>query len=67
MNALNIQLTAEDLTLLATASDLNVSSFTLAPAQLAPYATGAAILWQVEATLPDGDRVTSRTFVTRVR
>ena len=62
-----VRVTAEDLTLLTTASDLNVPSFTVAPAQLAPYPAGAAILWQVEATLPDGDRVASRTFVTRVK
>jgi hypothetical protein len=63
----HVRVTDEDLTLLATAADLNVPSFTLAPVQLAPYPAGAAILWQVEATLPDGERVTSRTFVTRVQ
>ena len=42
------------------------SSLVAAPL-LSALPAGATVLWQVDAYLPDGERVTSRTFVTHVR
>jgi hypothetical protein len=58
--------TTEDLRVLATAADLMTAEFTVEPAVLAELPGGAGVLWQIETSLPNGDRVTSPTFVTRV-
>jgi hypothetical protein len=39
---------------------------TIDPAQLADLPRGSNVLWQVEVTLPDGERASSPTFVTRI-
>jgi len=62
-----IRVTAEDLAVLAFAADLDAPEFLVAAPLLAHLPAGATVLWQVDAYLPDGDRVTSRTFVTHVR
>jgi hypothetical protein len=62
-----VRVTTDDLTVLATAADLGVPEFLVAAPLLSGLPPGATVLWQVDAYLPDGERVTSRTFVTRVR
>lgn len=62
-----IRVTTEDLVVLATAADLAVPEFSVPPPLLATLPAGATVLWQVDAYLPDGERVTSRTFVTHVK
>jgi hypothetical protein len=62
-----IRVTTDDLTVLAAAADLGVPEFLVAAPLLSRLPAGAAVLWQVDAYLPDGQRVTSRTFVTHVR
>jgi hypothetical protein len=62
-----IRVTTEDLTVVTTAADLEVPEFLVAAPLLAQLPPGATVLWQVDAYLPDGERVTSRTFVTHIR
>ena len=62
-----IRVTTEDLVVLATAADLAAPEFSVAAPLLSHLPPGATVLWQVDAYLPDGERVTSRTFVTHVR
>lgn len=62
-----VRVTTEELVVLATAADLSTPEFHVAAPLLSTLPSGATVLWQVDAYLPDGERVTSRTFVTRVR
>jgi hypothetical protein len=61
-----VRVTTEDLRVLTTAEDLTEAAFAVDPAVLAGLPAGAAVLWQVDAALPGGERLTSPTFVTRV-
>lgn len=61
-----VRVTTEDLRLLVTAADLTRPEVTIDPAQLADLPRGSNVLWQVEVTLPDGERASSPTFVTRI-
>ena len=61
-----IRVTTDDLTLIAMA-DIDEAEFRVAPTLLSRVPEGAVVLWQVEAHLPDGQRVTSPTFGTGVR
>ena len=60
-------MTTEDLQVLATAADLTASEFEVEPAVLARLPSGARVLWQVDVSLPNGERLTSSTFITRVK
>ena len=62
-----VRLTTESLQVLATAGDLDGTEWVVDPSALANVATGSTVLWQVEATLPSGDHVTSETFTIQVR
>jgi hypothetical protein len=62
-----IRVTTADLVVLATAADLVAPEFLVEAPLLSQLPAGATVLWQVDAYLPDGERVTSRTFVTHVR
>jgi hypothetical protein len=62
-----VRVTTEDLSVLATAADLSAPEFWVEAPLLSALPAGATVLWQVDAYLPDGERVTSRTFVTHVR
>jgi hypothetical protein len=62
-----VRVTTAELDAVVTAADLEVPQFTVPADRLSSVATGAIVLWQVDAFLPDGQRVTSRAFVTRVR
>ena len=61
-----VRVTTEDLRVLTTAEDLTEAAFAVDPAVLAGVPAGAPVLWQVDASLPGGERLTSPTFVTRV-
>ena len=61
-----VRLTTEDLRVLATAADLTAPELVVEPAVLAGLPGGASVLWQVDVSLPAGQRITSPTFVTRV-
>ena len=55
-----------DLDVLVETSGLEEPAFRISPQDLAAVPTGGTILWQVEATLADGEVVTSPTFVQRL-
>jgi hypothetical protein len=59
----DIRVATEDLSVIAQAHDLEAPSFVVPQQALSELPRGARILWQVHATLPDGRRVASRTFV----
>ena len=62
-----VQVTTEDLRLLSTVRDLTRPEVVIDPARLADVPRGSRVLWQVEVTLPDGERAVSPTFVTGVQ
>jgi hypothetical protein len=62
----DVRVTTEDLRVLATAADLTDPELVIGRDLLQGVASGARILWQVDTSLPDGARVSSRTFVARV-
>ena len=62
-----VQVTTEDLRLLVTTADLTRPEVTVDAARLADVPQGSRLLWQVEVTLPNGERTRSSTFVTRVQ
>jgi hypothetical protein len=55
-----------DLVPLAAAQDLEVTEYLVPAAALEPVSDGESIVWQVEASLPDGRRVASEAFVVRI-
>jgi hypothetical protein len=61
-----VRVTTEDLQVLATAADLTDAQFAVEPAVLAGLPANGSVLWQVDVSLPNGERVTSPTFITRV-
>ena len=63
----DLRVTTEDLQVLATATDLTGSQFIVPSTQLAAVPDGANVFWQVDASLPTGERITSTTFVVQVR
>jgi hypothetical protein len=62
-----VRVTTEDLQVLATVSDLGVPELVLDAGALSAVAPGARVFWQVDATLPGGERVSSETFIVRVQ
>jgi hypothetical protein len=62
-----VRVMSENLQLLAAAADLTVPELVVAPAALAALPAGAIVLWQIDVSLPSGERITSPTFVNRIR
>ncbi len=62
-----IRVTTEDLTVLVTADELTAPEYMVDASALAPVPAAGRVLWQVEVNLPDGQRIASRTFSTRVQ
>jgi hypothetical protein len=62
----DVRVTTEDLRPLATVTDLTTPELVVEGDRLSTVASGARILWQVEVALPEGERVSSQTFVARV-
>jgi hypothetical protein len=62
-----VRILSENLQTLATATDLTEPEIVVDPAALAGVPAGAVVLWQVDVVLPTGERLTSPTFVNRVR
>jgi hypothetical protein len=62
-----VRVATEDLRLLASVADLSEPELVVEEAILAHLVTGSRIFWQVEARLPDGERVVSPTFVVRLQ
>ncbi len=62
----DVRVTTEDLRVLAEARGLETPSYQVAAAALAQLPAGSRVFWQVEASLADGDRLTSKTFFVRL-
>ena len=63
----DVRVTTGDLRVITTAAGLDTPELVLTPGQLADVAPGDRILWQVDAVLQDGARVSSPTFAVAVR
>jgi hypothetical protein len=61
-----LRATTEDLQVLATAADLTAPEFVIERAVLSGLPGGASVFWQVDVSQPNGERLTSSTFITRV-
>lgn len=62
-----IQVTDERLATIAEAAGLSTPEFQVPETALLRLPEGAKVLWQVKAVFPDGERVTSATFLVRVK
>lgn len=62
----NLQVATEGLEKISEARGLTAAAYEVPPPALASLPSGAKLLWRVEAVAPDGARVTSATFVSRV-
>lgn len=61
-----VRLSTQDLAVLLEQQDIYGSEFLVPSAALEGVASGEQVLWQVEARLPDGKRLSSETFVVAV-
>ena len=62
-----VRVTTEDLRVLATVEDLTVAELVVERERLTDLSPGARVLWQVDVSVPSGERVSSETFVARVQ
>ena len=62
-----VRVTTEDLQVLTTAADLPAAEYVVPAETLTSVVSGGRVLWQVDARLPGGERVSSATFTTVVR
>jgi hypothetical protein len=62
-----VRVTTEEVQVVFTAADVTTPQVTVPAERLAQLPAGSRVLWQVEATLPSGDSVSSQTFAARVR
>ncbi len=62
----DLRVATEDLTILAVVRGLEATEYRIPASALTPLPAGAKLLWQVEVLLPDGSRLSSLTFVTRI-
>lgn len=63
----DVEVGTTDLRVVARATALETPRFTVPAEDLAELPAGARIAWRVVATLPDGRRVESLTFINRIR
>jgi hypothetical protein len=63
----HVRVTTGDLEVLTTMANLAEPDVTIDPHVLAGLTPGTAVLWQVEATGPGGQRSASQTFATRLQ
>ena len=63
----DVQVTTEDLRVVATAGGLETPELRVPAEALRDLPSGAALLWRVEATLPDGAEMASVTFSNSLR
>ena len=62
----DLRVATEDLTILVVVRGLAATEYRIPASALTPLPAGAKLLWQVEVLLPDGSRLASMTFVTRI-
>jgi hypothetical protein len=63
----HVRVTTQDLTVLTTASDLLTPELVVASDRLATLPSGSQVFWQVDVVLPEGNTVSSQTFVVTVQ
>ena len=63
----DLLVSTSDLALVAEVGDFEEPQYELEDEALANLPSGAELLWRVEATTPDGRRITSPTFVTPIQ
>lgn len=63
----NVQVTTEDLQVIASQESLTGTQYRLPAQLLESLPAGTPLLWQVEAVFPDGTRQTSQTFFTTIQ
>jgi hypothetical protein len=63
----DVQVATEDLVAIARGRGLEVAWFQVPESALGALPAGSRLLWRVDATLPDGRRVASPTFVVTLR
>ena len=61
-----LRVATESLDLLAAVPDLETTEHVVPESSLADLPPGAWIVWQVEATLPDGSRIVSPSYKNRL-
>jgi hypothetical protein len=62
----DIRVATEDLRVLARTFDLKTAEYHVPEEALSGLPAGAQIVWQVKAVLPNGERVSSRAFLSRL-
>ena len=62
----HVRVTTEDLRLLTTVTELTAAELLVPAETFATVPPGTRVLWQVDAALPEGQTVSSETFVARV-
>ena len=63
----SVRISTPDLTVLDEVAGLSDAAYTVPADKLGEIAAGDAVIWQVEARLPDGREVRSQSFTTRLR
>ena len=63
----HLRVTTEDLKVLTTVSDLTTPEFVVSRDVLSTVTAGSQVFWQVDAVLPEGNTVSSPTFVVKVQ
>jgi hypothetical protein len=63
----DVRMTTEDLAPVARCKGLDLAEFLVPPEALTRMSSGARIVWQVTAHVPDGSVVESRSFTTGIR
>lgn len=62
-----IEVSTEDLQVVASAESLRTTQYQVPAGDLKDLPSGSRLLWKVEADLPEGGHVSSKTFVTAVQ
>jgi anti-sigma factor RsiW len=65
--AYDVQVSTEDLRVVANAEGLKTTEYQVPASALADLPAGSRLFWKVEADLPAGDHISSKTFVTPVQ
>jgi hypothetical protein len=63
----DVQVSTEDLQVVATAQGQTATEYRVPEGNLAGFAPGTKLLWQVDAVFPDGSRQSSPTFTTPLK
>jgi hypothetical protein len=62
-----VRVTSADLQVLSIATGLPDAEYVVPSEALSPVRAGERVLWQVDATFPSGERISSATFAARIR